>query len=159
MAQPHSRDPVVVQALVKRGFEGAPFVKDVGLQFVACGHGWCEAALDLQPRHFQHTGVVHAGVITTLADHCAGGAGQLICGPGEQVVTLEFKINLLRPGVGERLTCRAEVLKPGKSFHVVEAQVWAHRGDVKALVAKLNATLAVVLDPAPAPASRHVDAG
>ena len=149
MAQPHPLDPAAVQALVKRGFEGAPFVMDVGLQFVACGAGWCEAALTLKPRHFQHTGVVHAGVVTTLADHCAGGAGQLVCGPDEHVVTLEFKINLLRPGVGERLTCRAEVPKPGRSFHVVEAQVWAHRGDAKALVAKLNATLAVV--PAKAP--------
>ena len=150
MAQPQPLDASVVQALVKRGFDGAPFVKDVGLQFVACGAGWCEAALDLQPRHFQHTGVVHAGVITTLADHCAGGAGQLMCGPGEHVVTLEFKINLLRPGVGQRLTCRAEVLKPGKSFHVVEAQVWAHGGESKVLVAKLNATLAVVSQESPA---------
>lgn len=150
MAHPQPLDPAVVQALVKRGFEGAPFVKDVGLQFVACGVGWCEAALELRPRHFQHTGVVHAGVITTLADDCAGGAGQLICGSREHVVTLEFKINLLRPGVGERLSCRAEVLKPGKSFHVVEAQVWAHRGAEQALVAKLNATLAVVPDQAPA---------
>ena len=144
MAQHHPLDPAAVQALVKRGFEGAPFVRDVGLQFVACGPGWCEASLDLQPRHFQHTGVVHAGVITTLADHCAGGAAQLMCGPGDHVVTLEFKVNLLRPGLGARLTCRAEVLKPGKSFHVVEAQVFAHRGEDKVLVAKLNATLAVV---------------
>ena len=75
MAQAQPLDPAAVQALVQRGFDGAPFVKDVGLQFVACGAGWCEASLDLQPRHFQHTGVVHAGVITTLADHCAGGAG------------------------------------------------------------------------------------
>lgn len=150
MAQSQALDPAVVQALVQRGFDGAPFVKDIGLQFLACGTGWCEAALNLQPRHFQHTGVVHAGVITTLADHCAGGAGQLMCSPGEHVVTLEFKINLLRPGIGERLTCRADVLKPGRSFHVVEAQVWAHRGGEKALVAKLNATLAVVAGQGPA---------
>lgn len=144
MTQAHPLDPAAVQALIQRGFDGAPFVKDVGLQFVACGAGWCEALLDLKPRHFQHTGVVHAGVITTLADHCAGGAAQLMCGPSEHVVTLEFKVNLLRPAVGERLTCRAEVLKPGKAFHVVEAQVWAHRAESKVLVAKMNATLAVV---------------
>ena len=72
-----------------------------------------------------------------------------MCGPDEHVVTLEFKINLLRPGVGERLTCRADVLKPGKAFHVVEAQMWAHRGDSTALVAKLNATLAVLPNQAP----------
>jgi uncharacterized protein (TIGR00369 family) len=149
-------DPAAVQALVERGFDGAPFVRDVGLRFVACGRGWCEASLDLQPRHFQHTGVVHAGVITTLADHCAGGAAQLMCGPGEYVVTLEFKVNLLRPAVGERLSCRADVLKPGKSFHVVEAQVWAHRAESKMLVAKLNATMAVMQSqPAPTEPSQR----
>jgi uncharacterized protein (TIGR00369 family) len=141
-------DPLAVQELIRRGFDGAPFVKDVGLEFVACGPGWCEAALNLQPRHLQHTGVVHAGVITTLADHCAGGAAQLLCAPGEYVVTLEFKINLLRPGTGDRLTCRADVLKPGKAFHVVEAQVWAHTGASKSFIAKLNATLAVQAGPA-----------
>lgn len=144
MADSVPLDPAAVQALVQRGFEGAPFVADVGLRFVACGRGWCEADLPLAARHFQHTGVVHAGAIATLADHCAGGAGQLMCGPGEHVVTLEFKLNLLRGGRGERLSCRAEVLKPGRSFHVVEAEVFAHAGEERTLVAKLNATLAVV---------------
>ena len=63
---------------------------------------------------------------------------------GEFVVTAEYKINLLRGARGERLHCRAEVLKPGQSLVVVEAEVFTMDGERRELVAKLNATMAVV---------------
>lgn len=133
-----------LQAMVRQAFARAAFVQDVGIEFVAAGTGWCEAGFKIEPRHLQHTGVVHAGAISTLADHCAGAAGQTQCQAGEWVLTAEFKINLLRPAQGDRLSCRAQVLKPGRSFHVVEAEVFAHQGEQRSLVAKLNATMAVV---------------
>lgn len=55
-------------------------------------------------------------------------------------MTSEYKIHFLRPGKGERLTCRATVLKPGSMLIVTEAEV--HAGEV--LVAKMISTLAVV---------------
>ena len=63
---------------------------------------------------------------------------------GEFVVTAEYKINLLRGARGEKLRCRAEVLKPGRRLAVVEAQVWSEGEGRSELVAKLNATMAVV---------------
>jgi uncharacterized protein (TIGR00369 family) len=87
---------------------------------------------------------VHAGVVATLADHCAGAAASTGLDAGEFVVTAEYKINLLRGARCERLTCRAEVLKPGRRLAVVEAQVWAETLGNRELVAKLNATMALV---------------
>ena len=87
---------------------------------------------------------MHAGVLATLADHCAGAAATTLLAPGEFVVTAEYKINLLRGARGPRLHCRAEVLKPGQSLSVVEASVFAERDGKRELVAKLNATMAVV---------------
>lgn len=135
-------DPAL-HARVARIFEGAPFVADIGLELVGVGTGWCETALPLGARHLQHGGVAHAGVISTLADHTAGAAAQTVCAPGQTVVTAEFKINLLRPGQG-RLVCRAEVLKAGRHFHVVEAEVFGQRGDERVRVAQFNGTLAVI---------------
>jgi len=129
---------------IGRIFALAPFVGDLGIEFVDAGPGWCETALAVAPRHLQHSGVVHAGVISTLADHTAGAAAQTRCGEGELIVTAEFKINLLRPGQGERLDCRAQVLKAGRSLHVVESEVFGRRGAERVLVAKFNATMAVV---------------
>ena len=129
---------------IEQGFRHAPFVAHLGIELEALGPGWCEARLDVQPWHLQQTGVVHAGVVSTLADHCAGAAATTQLAPGEFVVTAEYKINLLRGARGERLHCRAEVLKPGQTLAVVEAQVFAERAGQRELVAKLNATMAVI---------------
>ena len=129
---------------VERGFSDAPFVAHLGIELADIGPGWCEAGLRIEPRHLQQTGVVHAGVIATLADHCAGAAASTQRAAGEFVVTAEYKINLLRGARGERLHCRAEVLKPGQSLVVVEAEVFTMDGERRELVAKLNATMAVV---------------
>ena len=129
---------------IEQGFRHAPFVAHLGIELEALGPGWCEARLDVQPWHLQQTGVVHAGVVATLADHCAGAAATTQLAPGEFVVTAEYKINLLRGARGERLHCRADVLKPGQTLAVVEAQVFAERAGQRELVAKLNATMAVI---------------
>lgn len=62
----------------------------------------------------------------------------------EDVLTIEFKINLLRPAVGEVIICRAEVLKPGKRVYVSEAEVFGVQDDLEKLVAKATVTLTAV---------------
>ncbi len=139
-----TENATALRARVAPIFQQAPFVGTIGLQLVNIGPGWCETVLALAPMHLQHMGVVHAGVIATLADHTAGGAAQTVCAPGELAMTAEFKINLLRPGRGERLTCRAQVLKRGRTLHVVEAEVFGQKDGAPHLIAKFNATMAVV---------------
>ncbi len=129
---------------IEQGFRDAPFVAHLGIELQNIGPGWCEARLDVQEWQMQQTGVVHAGVMATLADHCAGAAAFTQLSPGEFVVTAEFKLNLLRGARGPRLHCRAEVLKPGQTLTVVEAMVYAEREARRELVAKLNATMAVI---------------
>lgn len=136
---------------VARGFQDAPFVAKLGIELLDLGEGWCEAGLKLEDWHLQQNGLAHAGVLATLADHCAGAAATTRLRDGESVVTAEFKINLLRPAQGERLHCRAEVLKPGRALMVVEAEVFALTRDARQLVAKLNATMAVLRFPPPGP--------
>ncbi len=63
----------------------------------------------------------------------------------EQIVlTVEFKINLLRPARGTSLFCRAEVLKPGRRLTIVESEVFAVQGDSRTLTAKGTFTLALL---------------
>jgi uncharacterized protein (TIGR00369 family) len=133
-----------VTKAIETGFSAAPFVAHLGIELENLGDGWCEAALRLQDWHLQQTGVAHAGVLATLADHCAGAAASTQLPEGEFVVTVEFKINLLRGARGERLHCRAEVLKRGSTLSVVESQVYAESAGRRELVAKLNATMAVL---------------
>lgn len=129
--------------LIRQGFDAAPFVREIGMRPVGVGEGWVEAALDVQERHLQQNGFPHGALIATLADHCAGGAASTLCGPGQYVLTLEYKINFLRAHKAARLTCRAEVLKPGRQFTVVESVVHAD-GEKPVLLAKASVTLAVM---------------
>jgi uncharacterized protein (TIGR00369 family) len=63
--------------------------------------------------HRQQHGYVHAGVMTTLADHRAGGAARAAVAAGNDVLTVEFKINFLAPARGRRLTAAGRTLGPG----------------------------------------------
>ncbi len=141
--QMHSPNPRY-REVIESAFRQANFLVDLGIRFVDCGPGWCESVLELAPRHCQHHGFVHAGVQATIADHTAGAAAMSVTPESGIILTSEFKIHLLRPGKGDRLACRAQVLKPGRMFHVVESEVYAHEGERRTLVSKLTATMAVV---------------
>ncbi|MGZ5195988.1 MAG: PaaI family thioesterase, partial [Ramlibacter sp.] len=110
----------------------------------AIGPGECETTLAIAARHLQHGGQVHAGVITTMADHSAGAAAFTLAEPGSSVVTAELKLSLLRAAKGERLVCRAKVIKPGRQLMFTEAEVHCVSGAGSELVAKFSATMAVV---------------
>jgi uncharacterized protein (TIGR00369 family) len=91
---------------LERIFNAAPFVASLGIRLLTIGSGICETELDVEPRHLQQDGFVHAGVQATMADHTAGGAAATLIESGHMVLTVEFKINLLRAAKGQRLTHR-----------------------------------------------------
>jgi uncharacterized protein (TIGR00369 family) len=126
-------------------FRRAAFIADLGVEVDAIGPGVCETSLVVAPRMLQHSGQVHAGVLTTLADHTAGAAAQTVAPPGVFPATAELKISLLRPTKGERIVCRARVVKPGKSLSFVEADVLCVAGaGEEQLVARLSTTMAFI---------------
>jgi len=129
--------------IVRRIFEAAPFIVDLGVVPVAVGEGAVSTELRVQQRHTQHTGVVHAGVMATMADHSMGAAAQTLAPDGHWILTAELKTSLLRPARCERLLCEAQVLKPGRLITFTEASVWALSGDQRTLVMKASATMAV----------------
>ncbi len=129
---------------VKQQFGKAAFIQHLGIQLDDFGPGWCETSMQIRPEHLQHHDLLHAGVVATIADHSAGMASGTLCPPDKAVLTAEYKINLLRPGVGESIRCRADVLKPGKTLTIVESQVWVVEGDSEKLIAKMMATMALV---------------
>lgn len=125
-------------------FFAAPgFAANLGVTFVDCGPGWCRTRLTLRDGHLQHTGVVYAGVLSTIADHTAGGAAMTSMAAGRVPVTVD-KIHLLRAARGTHLECRGDVLKSGTRITIVESTVTAVDGDSHTVVAKLSGTMAPV---------------
>ncbi len=127
-----------VRAIVEK----ATFVGDVGVVMTRIEPGVCESELAVLPRHEQQNGFVHAGVLATIGDHTAGAAAGTLVDANEGVLTIEFKINLLRPAKGERVRCVSRVLRQGRTISVVESEIYV----ADALVAKMTVTLAVVAD-------------
>jgi uncharacterized protein (TIGR00369 family) len=131
-------------ALLQKMFRRAPFVAELGMELESLGAGECVTVLRVEPRHLQQTGIVHAGVQATMADHTAGAAASTVVPAGSAVVTAEFKISLLRAARGEQLRCRSRVLKPGRQLVFVESEVWCTGPSDEHLVAKASATMTVI---------------
>ncbi len=131
---------------VRAIFSKAAFVTDLGIELARIEEGTCETSLIVKPRHLQQDGVVHAGVLATIADHTAGGAAATLLAADQGVLSIEFKINLLRSARGERLFCKSAVLKAGRTISVVEAEVFslANAEATPLLCAKATVTLAIV---------------
>jgi len=134
---------------VRAIFTAAPFIQDLGLKCEKIGHGFVESSLVIQNKHLQHHGIIHAGVQTTMADHTAGAAAStMLKEENTAVLTAEFKMNLLRAAIGNKLYCRAKVLKAGNQLIVVESEVFVEnderKQDPSVLVAKMTATMSVL---------------
>ena len=127
-------------------FYQANFIRDLEIRLDKVSKGICETSLVVQERFLQQHGFVHGGVIATMADHTAGGAARSVS-DDKDVLTVEFKINYLRPAIGNRLRCTASVLRAGKTVIVAEALVYAINAGKETLVAKLAETLFLADDP------------
>lgn len=89
----------------------------------------------------QQHGYLHAGIITTIADSACGYAAYSLMPPSSEVLSIEFKINLLRPGKGESFVARAEVIRPGKTVTAVRADVFAVNDGNELLIATMQGTI------------------
>ena len=117
------------------------FLKLIGAELTAVHRGYAEFCLAFREELGQQHGFLHAGVSTTIADVAAGYAAYTLMPAGSEVLSVEFKVNLLRPGVGERFVARGRVLKPGRTLTVVQGDVVAVAHGVEKLVASMQGTM------------------
>lgn len=106
-------------------FVRAPFMRLLGVRLLDVGDGWVETELAITDQLRQQHGFAHAGVVATLADHTAGAAATTAVGESASVLTADYTIHLLRPGTGEVLRSRGEIVRAGKSLIVSGSDVWA----------------------------------
>jgi uncharacterized protein (TIGR00369 family) len=96
----------------------------------------------------QQNGYLHAGAVTTLADSACGYAAATLMPPDRDVLTVEFKVNLLSPARGELFRATGEVVRAGRTLTVCSAEVvaWANDSEAKP-VALMQATMMSVSPP------------
>lgn len=100
-------------------------------------------SMPITPKVVQQYQVVHGGMVTVIADSASGLAGISLLPPEDGVLSIEFKINLLGPGRGERMIARGEVIKAGRTVIVSKADVYCVENGVETHTAILTNTLLV----------------
>lgn len=119
-----------------------PFLDHIGAVLIRCENGDAEVELKTQPYHLQHLGFVHGGVISTLMDNTGWYAAVSNLAEGYTSVTMEIKINYLKPASGKTLKAVAAVKRQGRSTSFVTIELF----DEEKLVAFATGTYAVLED-------------
>lgn len=122
-------------------FERQPAMRNLGISIAGIEPGEVELAMPYSTDWTQQNGFVHAGIITAALDTACGIAAFTLMPAGSDVLTVEFKTNLLAPARGERFSFRATVIKPGRTLTVCEGKAFAARDGVESLVATMTGTL------------------
>ena len=120
------------------------FMRLVGAELESISPGACVLSVARRPEVLQQYGMFHGGVTAFLIDNGTTLAACTLVGPGQGGLTAEYKLNLLAPAVGDRLVCRARVLRPGKTLSVVTADVYSVVNGTEKHCATALATIAIV---------------
>ena len=121
---PHEpRNPSFAEE-IKQSFSKQTIMGLIGAQLTRVEPGIIEITLPYRPDLAQQHGYLHAGIVTTIADSACGYAAYSLMPPESEVLSVEFKVNLLRPARGETFRAVAEVIKAGKTLTVVRADVF-----------------------------------
>jgi uncharacterized protein (TIGR00369 family) len=132
-----------VAAAIRKTLESQGFTQLVRAEVVSVEPGVVVMAVDRRAELLQQNGLFHGGVVAYLIDNATTAAAATVIDRATRtVITAEYKINLVSPSVGDRLTCRAEVVKPGRSLTVVDAKVFCRTDGAEKLVAVALATIA-----------------
>lgn len=155
------QQPAIDNKLFKKRREMRPELTEERIEFLArdycrgfiqyCGYrpeviryGFFQSVLKIEEHHRQQDGFIHAGVMATMADHTGGYAAFTTVPEEFQILTIEFKINFLRPAYGDSLVCRSTVIREGSQIIISESEVLDQREGEDALAAKALVTLMAV---------------
>ena len=134
---------------VRQSFSKQAFMSTLGAELAAVVQGGVEIRLPFSPSLVQQNGYLHGGAITAVLDSACGYAALTVAADDKEVLTVEFKVNLLAPAVGEVFVARAQVKKAGRTLTVCTADAFAINGGKEKAVATMLATImAVPITPA-----------
>lgn len=131
---------------VRDGFAQQAVMDTLGATLIRVEPGEVAIEMAYDERFTQQGGFLHAGTVTTILNSACGFAAFTLMPAGSDVLAVEFKVNLMRPAVGERFVAAATVLKPGRTLTVCRGEVTAFADGREKVVAAMQATMFCVQD-------------
>ncbi|MFF8991327.1 PaaI family thioesterase [Streptomyces sp. NPDC014983] len=138
-----------VRRRVQDSFDRQGLMAHLGARITKIAPGRVHIVLPARAEVTQQHGYIHAGATSAIADS-AGGYAALTLFPEEcDVLTVEYKINLLAPALGDHIEAIGTVLKSGRTLTVCQLEVYGVRDDgERKLVANGQQTLISIDGPA-----------
>lgn len=130
---------------IRRSLEQQGFMRLVGAEIAELSRGTCTLVVNRRSELLQQHGFFHGGVTAFLVDNATTIAAAT--SRGRPALTAEYKLNLLSPATGERLVCRARVIKPGRQIAVVAADVFCVTDGTEKHTATALASIAMLSEP------------
>jgi uncharacterized protein (TIGR00369 family) len=136
-----------VQARIRAGFDRQGLMGHLGARITHIAPGRVHIVLPSRPEVTQQHGYIHAGATSAIADSAGGFAAFTLFPENTEVLTVEYKINLLAPAVGDHIEAVGTVLKSGRTLTVCRLEVFGVRDGRRSLVANGQQTLIRVNSP------------
>lgn len=130
---------------VRASFARQQAMVTLGAELTVVTPGTIEIEMPYSEKLTQQHGFLHAGIVSTALDSACGYAAFSLMPENAAVLTIEFKVNLLAPGKGERFLFRGNVTKPGRTIVVADGQAYAFEADGEAkLIATMTGTMMTI---------------
>lgn len=142
LAQAHSAAAQISAGAPREAIDAViartPFAVWMGTELEEYGAGAATLSIALRPELTMHHGFAHGAVVSFMADSACAWAAASVAG---DVVTAEYKLNLLAPAVGERLRATGRAVKVAGRLIVCQAEVHSRLRGRDTLVAIAQATI------------------
>ena len=132
------------EARVRASFARQRVMGTIGAKLARVAPGEVDIEIAFREDLTQQHGYLHAGVVAAVVDSACGYAALTLADAGAEVVSVEFKLNLLAPAVGERFVARARVRRAGRRVTVCAGDLFAVAGGAEKAVATMLATMMTV---------------
>ena len=113
------------EARIRTSFAKQAFMATIGARLERVAPGEVDIALPFRTDLTQQNGFLHAGVVTSVVDSACGYAALSVMEPGADVLSVEFKVNLLAPAQGAEFLARGRVVRSGRTLVVVSGEMRA----------------------------------
>jgi len=124
---------------VRESFASQRVMSLIGAELSLVEPGVVEIKVPVREDLTQQDGYMHAGIVTTVLDSACGYAAFTLMPAGSSVLSVEFKVNLLAPAVGDVIRVRAEVKRAGRTLTVCIADAFADQNICATMLATMIA--------------------
>jgi len=145
----HSLEIVVteLEQRITASFPSQGMMATLGAELALVAAGEVRIVLRPRPELSQQHGYIHAGAVTSVVDSACGYAALTLAPLGTEVLTVEFKVNFLRPAKADRFIAIGKVVKSGKALTVCQGEVIGEQGSRRETIALMQGTfISVAVD-------------